>query len=241
MGCFDESVGKSFAHQEPSKSHRSVDASAAGARPSANLCFDCSICLDFAVDPVVTLCGHLYCWPCIYKWLQVETTSPQQCPVCKSPLSQNALVPLYGRGSSNLTAKSKGLDIPNRPAVLRNAITSATDEQQHPYNTNNEEYIALHRPMQQQPHHHHYYPSPWGGTRVFSSTAGGVLGGMAIAILSLVSRNNQVSEMHLPRSNQLTPSGNSPSQRMQERRVENSLHQLWVFLFCCAILGLLFF
>lgn len=27
--------------------------------------WDCSICLDGATDPVVTQCGHLFCWECI--------------------------------------------------------------------------------------------------------------------------------------------------------------------------------
>ncbi len=29
--------------------------------------FECSICFDTANEPVVTKCGHLYCWPCIYE------------------------------------------------------------------------------------------------------------------------------------------------------------------------------
>lgn len=32
-----------------------------------NAYFECNICLELAQDPVVTQCGHLYCWPCIYK------------------------------------------------------------------------------------------------------------------------------------------------------------------------------
>lgn len=28
---------------------------------------DCNICFEVACDPVVTQCGHLYCWSCIYK------------------------------------------------------------------------------------------------------------------------------------------------------------------------------
>ncbi|XP_073300612.1 uncharacterized protein [Primulina huaijiensis] len=39
-------------------------------------CFDCSICLEFARDPVVTLCGYLYRWPCIYKWFNSQSVSP---------------------------------------------------------------------------------------------------------------------------------------------------------------------
>ncbi|KAL7185551.1 hypothetical protein ACSBR2_027486 [Camellia fascicularis] len=53
--------------------------------------FDCNICLDSAQDPVVTLCSHLYCWPCIYKWIHFQSVSAEnpdqqkpQCPVLKA-------------------------------------------------------------------------------------------------------------------------------------------------------------
>jgi E3 ubiquitin-protein ligase RNF5 len=29
--------------------------------------YECNICLDAAVDPVISLCGHLFCWSCIYQ------------------------------------------------------------------------------------------------------------------------------------------------------------------------------
>lgn len=32
--------------------------------------FDCNICLDAVTQPVVTRCGHLYCWPCLFRWLE---------------------------------------------------------------------------------------------------------------------------------------------------------------------------
>ena len=31
--------------------------------------FECNICLDIASEPMLTTCGHLYCWPCIYSVL----------------------------------------------------------------------------------------------------------------------------------------------------------------------------
>jgi RING-type zinc-finger len=36
-----------------------------------NSAFECNICYELAHEPVVTLCGHLYCWPCIYRWANV--------------------------------------------------------------------------------------------------------------------------------------------------------------------------
>ncbi|KAE8670130.1 E3 ubiquitin-protein ligase RMA1H1 [Hibiscus syriacus] len=85
--------------------------------PSAG--FECNICLDSVRDPVVTLCGHLYCWPCIYKWLRFQTIyaehlnrKHQQCPVCKAEVSHATLIPLYERG---LIAKASTKNTPNRP------------------------------------------------------------------------------------------------------------------------------
>ena len=56
--------------------------------------FDCNICLDPASDPVVTRCGHLYCWRCLASWL----TRQSDCPVCKGAVRVHECVPLYGRG-----------------------------------------------------------------------------------------------------------------------------------------------
>ncbi|KAF9611040.1 hypothetical protein IFM89_026391 [Coptis chinensis] len=107
-------------------------------------CFDCNICLDYARDPVVTLCGHLYCWPCIYKWIYSHSTSAtadhqqQQCPVCKADVLDNTLVPLYGRGQVSPDAEpnskdSLDLEIPCRPPAhgVHALITTNPNQQLH--------------------------------------------------------------------------------------------------------------
>lgn len=81
---------------------------------------------------MVTLCGHLYCWPCLYRWLQVQNHS-RTCPVCKAGVDRDKVIPIYGRGGNeDPRGKSKGgaevVDVPSRPAgqrpapVLRNAM-----------------------------------------------------------------------------------------------------------------------
>lgn len=43
--------------------------------------FICNICLEITTkDPVVTQCGHLYCWSCLFRWLNTRHST---CPVCK--------------------------------------------------------------------------------------------------------------------------------------------------------------
>lgn len=61
--------------------------------------FDCNICLDTAKEAVVSMCGHLFCWPCLHQWLETRPTR-QLCPVCKAAISKDKVIPLYGRGST---------------------------------------------------------------------------------------------------------------------------------------------
>ncbi|XP_022848110.1 E3 ubiquitin-protein ligase RMA1H1-like [Olea europaea var. sylvestris] len=83
--------------------------------------FDCSICLEFVSDPVVTLCGHLYCWPCIYNWFQIASLDSDKnlprCPVCKTEISEKTMVPLYGRGNCLSETEHKIKNIPPRPTA----------------------------------------------------------------------------------------------------------------------------
>ncbi|XP_074309098.1 uncharacterized protein LOC141643724 [Silene latifolia] len=83
--------------------------------------FECNICFDLAQDPIITLCGHLFCWPCLYRWLHYHSQS-QECPVCKALIQEDNLVPLYGRGKSSSDPRTRpipGLEIPNRPSGHR--------------------------------------------------------------------------------------------------------------------------
>ncbi|XP_076310708.1 E3 ubiquitin-protein ligase RNF185-like isoform X2 [Tachypleus tridentatus] len=77
--------------------------------------FECNICLDTAKDAVVSLCGHLFCWPCLHQWLETRPNR-QVCPVCKAGISRDKVIPLYGRGSSKEDPREK---LPPRPPGQR--------------------------------------------------------------------------------------------------------------------------
>eukprot|EP01103_Thecamoeba_quadrilineata_P009026 TRINITY_DN18731_c0_g1_i1.p1 TRINITY_DN18731_c0_g1~~TRINITY_DN18731_c0_g1_i1.p1 ORF type:complete len:181 (+),score=16.52 TRINITY_DN18731_c0_g1_i1:55-597(+) len=74
--------------------------------------FECDICFDVPSDPVVTICGHLFCWPCLFRWLEIH----ESCPVCKSPTNKEKVIPIYGRGKEQKDPRSK---IPSRPSGQR--------------------------------------------------------------------------------------------------------------------------
>ncbi|KAG6497937.1 uncharacterized protein LOC121989362 isoform X1 [Zingiber officinale] len=87
--------------------------------------FECNICFDMAGEPVVTSCGHLFCWPCLYQWLHVHSEH-KECPVCKGEVNESNITPIYGRGSSQSSAEKKcaedgdsALKIPPRPSGNR--------------------------------------------------------------------------------------------------------------------------
>ncbi|XP_010548873.1 PREDICTED: uncharacterized protein LOC104820181 [Tarenaya hassleriana] len=80
--------------------------------------FDCNICLDLAKEPVVTCCGHLFCWSCLYQWLQISDA--KECPVCKGEVTQKAVTPIYGRGNHRRESEENSeTKIPTRPHARR--------------------------------------------------------------------------------------------------------------------------
>ncbi|CAA6669571.1 unnamed protein product [Spirodela intermedia] len=85
--------------------------------------FECNICLDLAEEPVVTSCGHLFCWPCLYQWLHLHC-SHSECPVCKGEVIEATITPVYGRGNAGSKSQKgrkdvgdSGLKIPQDPVA----------------------------------------------------------------------------------------------------------------------------
>jgi len=94
--------------------------------------FECNICFDLPKDPVVTQCGHLYCWPCIYRWMNVAQSAQNHslCPVCKAAVEKQTVIPIYGRGNEEDDPRERPVDeIPPRPQGQRT-------EAVHNHNTN---------------------------------------------------------------------------------------------------------
>ncbi|KAJ2766861.1 hypothetical protein IWQ57_004190 [Coemansia nantahalensis] len=76
--------------------------------------FSCNICFDTSTDPVLTLCGHLFCWSCLVQWLERSAT----CPVCKAGCDKDKVIPVYGRGKEEKDPRLNP-NMPNRPAGRR--------------------------------------------------------------------------------------------------------------------------
>ncbi|KAL5131451.1 E3 ubiquitin-protein ligase RMA3 [Glycine soja] len=208
-------------------------------------CFDCNICMESAHDPVVTLCGHLYCWPCIYKWLDVQSSSvepyqQQTCPVCKSEISHTSVVPLYGCGTSNSESNAKklqmSLGIPHRqpPCSLNAMLTSPRSRISHPSQQLHPSYFQT----QSRPFHYQQFYGSYGTNGLpylggasmtsFFNTVIGMFGEMVLTRIFGISDANLFA-------NPLNGSGSSRMRR-QEMQIDKSLNRLSIFLLCCIIL-----
>lgn len=58
----------------------------------------CKLCAaNPLTNPVVTTCGHAFCWPCMYRFLQGQA---KPCPVCTTILSSdiNVVPHFYNNG-----------------------------------------------------------------------------------------------------------------------------------------------
>ncbi|KAL8264375.1 hypothetical protein R6Q59_022505 [Mikania micrantha] len=201
--------------------------------------WECNICLDSARDPVVTLCGHLYCWPCIYKWIHVQTDKQSKCPVCKAHISNSSLVPLYGRGNSPTSnepeselkrARQSELVLPSRPSAPGGSILHL-NQQIHPV------------PFQAQPLPHTYGSYEFGPSNLVGTSFSNPIVGMVGEMIFRSSDSGFFAAY--PYGSYQNPhlgSGiGSPRVRRQVLQVEKSLNRLTIFLFCCFMLCLLLF
>lgn len=97
--------------------------------------FECNICLETARDAVVSMCGHLFCWPCLHQWMYAtadgNTQSHKTCPVCKSAISRDKTIPIYGRGGDEENRQDPRDKLPPRPAGQRTEVPN--QQNQFPY------------------------------------------------------------------------------------------------------------
>lgn len=195
--------------------------------PSQTKRFECHICSEpNPNEPVVTLCGHIYCWPCIYQWLHDEPQisnhhgdeeeppligqkkKKKNCPVCEAEISGDFLVPLYGRGSSTPTRSSPVNAVPRRPSSPKFDLSACN-------------YLAM-----KEFHRSFCVQSPIRGSETTPYHRSGMFG----------SADNVFLFPTYPEAGYRTP-----AMRRAGRRAERSLDRLSLFLFCCVLMCLVFF
>ncbi|KAI3964193.1 hypothetical protein MKW92_000476 [Papaver armeniacum] len=216
---------------------------------SVNACFDCNICLENAHEPVVTLCGHLYCWP---------NLRINPCALCKASVSLSSLVPLYGRGRGQPSSASEvehdkkgpfpGLQIPCRPSACgAHALTAAT-----PSRTILSQTRQQHQHRHDQPYFNQQPMFNLGGTTTMNAF-NPVVEMFGDMVFARVFGNSETTNMYgyqypmsgsgsgSSRTSYYQAGNSSPRVRRQEMQAEKSLNRISIFLFCCFVLCLLLF
>jgi E3 ubiquitin-protein ligase RNF5 len=92
---------------------------------------ECVICLEtITEDGVVTTCGHLYHWRCLFRWL--STGQNNTCPSCKATVTRDNIIPVYSSSSSSSSASaaapsssSGGQEPGGRPAANEGTAAEA--------------------------------------------------------------------------------------------------------------------
>lgn len=93
--------------------------------------FECNICLDVAKEAVVSMCGHLFCWACLYRWLDEidsDSQATKLCPICRSVVTLEMIIPIYGRGGGENSANDPRSRLQPRPPGLRTEVPQPQEQ-----------------------------------------------------------------------------------------------------------------
>lgn len=75
----------------------------------------CNLCQELVRGGVITICGHLYCWTCLWPQLKVQLDKPH-CPRCKSKLILHEdLIPFLGEGPHDEWANNANAKVVAQP------------------------------------------------------------------------------------------------------------------------------
>ncbi|CAL9236891.1 unnamed protein product [Arabidopsis halleri] len=163
--------------------------------------FDCNICLEKAEDPILTCCGHLFCWGCFYQ-LPLIYLNIKECPVCDGEVTDTEVIPIYGNGDDCDGTKPKletcGISLPPRPNAKRvESVRQKIINRAIPFPGHDETIEHIRRTIdsiglqalaqgdefgltniinsggqqQQQHHHHHHHHPPFGPLRLMTPYA----------------------------------------------------------------------
>ena len=78
---------------------------------------ECIICMGSISQAVATICGHLFCWGCLYLWMN-NTSDQFKCPACQTKLNKTQIISIYGLRETSIVNP----EIPERPKLLSNIL-----------------------------------------------------------------------------------------------------------------------
>lgn len=76
--------------------------------------FNCGVCRGAPFEPIATVCGHLFCWECLYSTAGLQDRQIFDCPSCNISMQIKQVTPIYVH-TEIPQKRSEG--IPHRPQI----------------------------------------------------------------------------------------------------------------------------
>lgn len=122
-------------HSSQNETNTNQNSSNINSEPSVSQ-FECKICMNVAKKPIVTKCGHLYCWDCIQTWSETKQSKTIECPVCHYIFDIDKVIPLYTTENSTSSNSSEQRPKPERPRPDHNSSEQQDQRRQNERNRN---------------------------------------------------------------------------------------------------------